>query len=455
MASKYFCTALSGSYCSLDPVVATCTTQSGTTVNFTSGGPSPSYNGSTVWYYIGTFGSGGAWNQVKTSGAIVITLTSGFVPGTTCTLSGTPSVSLNGKTLYFCLATTSPTSSDDLYFTVNASPLTVPIIISSVFTCNNMTISFNGSFYAITFVGGLPVIIQVTATITGNLVITGSGTPRTKFTLSGTSKTINQTGFTGTANGISISTTGSISQVSNVVVANIAIAAGTYTNSSYNLTVTPSLYYTPSYYGISVIGGTFNLNSNLDMTPDSNQYGFNVSSGIVNLNSYTLKVNVFKVTGGTINAGTSTIVLQGTFTGFGKTYNNLVMDLSVGVPMIVDSNTFNVISNTTPTVGLDTISPGQGGSIITATTFNFNGTLDVPLQIYDYFYLSSITLTKASGGIVLMKYVSLDLITGSPANTFYASNSTSYDHNNTPAHPNTNTNITFINSGSNAALEFF
>ena len=442
MASKYFIPNLSSvTWTSLEPAVALVTSQSTNQIVFSGGGgPGTAYNGlgATLYYYIGSTGY-----QVFDSGGAPVTVTIGYASGTVAGLSGTPSISLVGRTVYCCAGTSSPASTDDIFVTPNCGPSTLSSLDVGTRTCRNLTINRLSNLYGNS-------TSRNTVNITGALSLSGGCTLSFIANLSGSASTIDMTSFTGNASGLSVESTGGTSQLSNVSFGQALVSSGTYTNNGYNITLlSPS--WTMSYYGFTVNGGTFNLSSNLTVS-DSIGNGFRVLSGTLNLNSYTLSLPVFYAQGTpTINPGTSTIQFTNTFTGAGRTYNNLVFDLSTtDVPVVQDNCTFNTVSNTTPTAGKNTISPGIADSVLTATTFNFNGTPTVPLVMYDYYYATGFWLTKTGGGRVTMNYINFDGVTCSPANTFYAINSKpvsfgSFD-------PNTNI---YLMSSPSCAIAFF
>jgi hypothetical protein len=388
MADKYYCNATTVPWQTLDALGCYCSSSSGTTLGFFSNGPTTAYNGlgATIWYY------SGGWLQVKTSGGVAITLTTGSAARTTATISATPSVSLLGQNLYFCATTTAPVSTDNVFYTSSYGYGTIPVTSLS---CVNLTATVS--------VGSSTSTYSVSGNLVSNTAINGT------VTMSGSSATLS---LLGSNVSLSVIITGNVTQAANSNIGSLIVSTGgTYSNSTYNILPVNS---TATTKGINVSGGTFNLNSSINLF-NSGTYQFNVSSGTLNLNSYTLSIDNFTVTGSpTINAGTSTIRLSAQFTGAGKTFYNLLMDMEQSAssgtglgPIIVDSCTFNNISNTgiSPTSN-NVISLGTNGATITASSFNISGSPVSDLQIYDQIStttpLPTYNVVKAGGGSVKM-----------------------------------------------------
>jgi hypothetical protein len=135
----------------------------------------------------------------------------------------------------------------------------------------------------------------------------------------------------------------------------------------------------------------------------------------------------------TINAGTSTIVLSNTtttartFSGNGKTYNNLVIGGSTGTSQltITGSNTFNTISST-KTVAHTILF--TAGTTTTVADFTVDGTAGNVVTLGST-TASQATLTKTGGSTITVDYASISNLNATPSSTWYATNSTNGGNN--------------------------
>lgn len=124
-----------------------------------------------------------------------------------------------------------------------------------------------------------------------------------------------------------------------------------------------------------------------------------------------------------------------TFAGASKTYNNLwfARGASTATNTIIGTNIFADIKDT----GTEAHSLlFTTGTTNTVTTWSVNGSLVKLITVVSTTTTNAI-LAKAGGGTVLGSYLSVDYITGSPANTWYMIASTDGGHN---------TNVYFVTS---------
>lgn len=255
-------------------------------------------------------------------------------------------------------------------------------------------------------------------------------------------RSIDYTGFTGTLTNSVIATT----------YGNLTLASGmTVTNSSVNFagrgsqTITTNGKSMNSTISFAAAGGTYTLQDSLAMLAAGN---FTVNSGTVDANGFNVSIasnfnfaggTLFMRSGtfttttavagtpwtasGTINAGTSTIVLNNggganaqTFSGGGKTYYNLAIQGGGSTMTIAGSSTFNGVSivpgrtvagtaGTTQTVasGANFSATGTAASPITlqSSSAGTQWTLSVPSGTVscDYLVLQD---SKATGGATFL-----------------------------------------------------
>lgn len=137
---------------------------------------------------------------------------------------------------------------------------------------------------------------------------------------------------------------------------------------------------------------------------------------------------------GTIFAESSTIEIAAsaastyTFAGGGQTYYGLLVTGSTGasVVSIGGSNTFNTISSTKSNAYTLRFTNGQ---TTTVSTWSVSGSSGNVVTIDSTSAGSRFNLTKTGGGLTVSNFVSVKDSNASPANTFYAVNSTNAGNN--------------------------
>jgi hypothetical protein len=183
----------------------------------------------------------------------------------------------------------------------------------------------------------------------------------------------------------------------------------------------------------TITSGTFDAN-NKNVTA-----GYGIRSSNSNVRTVTMGSGNWTVTGCdwsssgwdlstntnlTFNKGTGTIKFTGSsasacpFKGGGLTYNNFWDSLTSGAVTITGSNTFNDFKiDAGKTVNF------TAGTNTTVNTFTALGTSGSHIVIGSV-TAATHTLTKAGGGLILGDYLDITYSTASPANTWYATNST-------------------------------
>jgi phage baseplate assembly protein gpV len=117
-----------------------------------------------------------------------------------------------------------------------------------------------------------------------------------------------------------------------------------------------------------------------------------------------------------------------TFAGGGQTYYGFLVSGSTGASTvaITGNNTFNTISSTKSNAYTLRFTNGQ---TTTVTNWSVNGTAGNIITIISASAGSRFNLTKAGGGLTVSNFVSVKDSNASPANTFYAVNSTNAGNN--------------------------
>jgi hypothetical protein len=132
--------------------------------------------------------------------------------------------------------------------------------------------------------------------------------------------------------------------------------------------------------------------------------------------------NAFTVAGTcTVNASTSVVRLTGTsvtFDGGGKTYNNFWWD-SINTCTIVGANTFNDVKITGSSANL--VFPAS--TTTTLATLNVDATAYAVISLRSSASGTPATITKSSGGTVMVYNCQITDIAASPASTFFATRS--------------------------------
>jgi hypothetical protein len=122
---------------------------------------------------------------------------------------------------------------------------------------------------------------------------------------------------------------------------------------------------------LTIANGTFNTN-NYSLSCTGNFAVTTTNIREINLGSSAVSVNSVQLSNPatlSFNAGTSTITMTGglTFTGGGKTFNNVILAASKGIS---GSNKFNTLSNSTQPISISWTS----GTTNTFNNFNLSGT---------------------------------------------------------------------------------
>ena len=193
---------------------------------------------------------------------------------------------------------------------------------------------------------------------------------------------------------------------------------------------------------LTLNNGTFDAN-NQDLyisqfaSSNSNTRNLKMGSGTWELYGKSSNFTVFNLytsTNLTFDAGTSTIKLSVSLSGFcyfyggGKTFNNIWIntsnDSSSYYTIIRDSNTFNDLK-----IDAGRVVNFETGKTQTVTTFTAEGTA-VSLITLRSSTTTNATLAKAGGGTISCDYMDVDYMTGNPDTTWYmGTHSTDGGHN--------------------------
>lgn len=145
---------------------------------------------------------------------------------------------------------------------------------------------------------------------------------------------------------------------------------------------------------------------------------------------------VFNHTAGTISASTGTLKITDTsntaitFSGLGKTYNNLWFSrgTSTAANTITGSNIFADFKDDGSVAHQIKFTNSTNQTV---STFTVNGTAGNLISLRNSSGTTHATLTKSGGGTIYCGYLDVDYLTGSPDNTWYMTNSTDGGHNTT------------------------
>ena len=337
------------------------------------------------------FGTG----NIRTTGTGTVWTTA---TATNLTYTGTPTVNISNNSATATTVTphtTGGTEANALNFNFTtgtyALTLTTGARVGSL-NFTGYTGTWSPSTATCTFYGSLTLVSGMTFT-TGTGLWTWANTSGTK-TITSASKTL----YSITQNGVG---------------GTVALGDATTLSNTYTLT-----------------NGTFNL-SNQNFTAltfsssNSNTRTITMGSGTWTLSGTGTVWDTSTATGLTLNQDTSTILLSDTsttartFSGGGRTYNNLTIGGATGTSTLTftGANTFGTIASTktvahtitfpnvTTTVSNWTAT-GTVGNVITLTRTGASGTF---------------TLAKSGGGVISgVDYLSISNSTASPTNTWYA-----------------------------------
>lgn len=204
----------------------------------------------------------------------------------------------------------------------------------------------------------------------------------------------------------------------------------------------------------TLTSGTFNANNYNLTLRDFISSGtivrtLTMGSGLWTLTGTGTVWNLLTSTNLTFNRGTANIVLTDTsasaktFAGGGLTYNGVTLGAGGGVCTytISGSNIFSSLSsNKTSAFTLSLTS----GTTQTVTTWGVNGSAGNVLTLQRS-SVTAATIAKSGGGTATIDYATITGITGSPAATWFATNSTNGGNN---------SNISFITSSGNFLMFF-
>jgi len=342
------------------------------------------------------------------TGNITITGTGSLVnfSGTNFTYTGTPTVNISNNS-----ATASSILPSTGFTETNAIDLN--------FTTGTYELTFSGFVRNLNFTGFAGTLLSANRTIYGNLTIPASGMTLNAGT--------NQNTFAATS-GTQVITTNGVTL--DFPITKSGVGGTVQLNGSLTLGSTRTL---------EVSSGTFDANNNNVTAGLFKADGSNVRSVLMGSGTWTLQGtgvvwNIGSgITGLTINAGTSTIVLSDTsatartFSGGGLTYNNLTIGGTTGTSTLTfqGSNTFNTLSSTKTVAHTIAF---QASTTNTFTNFNISGTAGNVVTIGSS-SASNHTLAKAGGGTVTADYLSISRSTATPTLTWLATNSTDGGNN--------------------------
>jgi hypothetical protein len=300
--------------------------------------------------------------------------------------------------------------------------------INTNISAGSDTVNFsNGVFKSINFTG-----FSGTASALGTIYKDLTLSPTQTFTAAAGSLIFAGTSTTQTitSNGVTMTNTTIVINSSTTTVQNIGsltitgqiiLTSGTF-NTNGNLNIGTQIQFT---------AGTFSVNNNANVTTglfisnNSNVRTLNMGSGLWTLTS---TGNVWNIVGTnlTISAGTSRILITDTsatlitFTGGGLTYYTLEIarGSSTAINSIVGSNTFvNFIDNKSTAAHSIVFTATQTNSFY---RFNVKGSAGNLITLNTLTGVNTYALVKLGQGIVNCDYLNIQHSVATPANTWYA-----------------------------------
>lgn len=223
----------------------------------------------------------------------------------------------------------------------------------------------------------------------------------------------------GINNGVNLnidSVTGSYTAIGNINLSNavtLNLNSGTFNASIYTIT-------TGSFASSNSITRTLNMGSGLWVVTRSSTgtaWNFTTTTGLT-----------FNKDSADIELRSSSNSITRTFIGGGKSYNKLIISGAAGtgqITTITGSNTFTEIASTKTLAHTINLTAGTTTTVTNWTASGLSGNL-LTLKSAT---AAAATLAKAGGGTVTIDYANISYITGSPINTWYATNSTDSGNN--------------------------